>query len=116
MIIERKQLVTEVREHMRGGDGSAVLHTVPQEMLSAGTRLSSIIELEPGCSIGAHAHEKETEVFHFISGSGQVDDNGTIRDVHAGDTMVTGGGASHSVRNTGSETLRLFAIIILNPD
>lgn len=116
MIIERKQLVTEVREHMRGGDGSAALHTVPQQLLASGTRMSAIIELDSGCSIGAHAHEKETEVFHFISGSGQVDDNGTIRDVRAGDTMVTGGGASHAVRNTGSDTLRFFAIIILNPD
>lgn len=116
MLIQQSQLVTEVRERMRGGDGHANLHMLAQDMLPKGSRFCAVMELEPGCSIGSHAHDKETEVFHFISGSGEVDDNGTPKAVHAGDTMVTGGGAGHGVRNTGSETLRFFAVVILNPD
>lgn len=116
MLIPQKDLLPEVREHMRGGDGSVRLYQVPQAQLPAGTRLCAVIELQPGCSIGSHAHEKETEVFHFIAGQGEVDDDGTARAVCAGDTLSTGGGASHGVRNTGSEPLRFFAIIVLNPD
>lgn len=115
MLIKRSELISEVREHMRGGDGAADLNLVPENLLPAGTRLCSVIELAPGCSIGSHAHAGETEVFHFIAGQGEVDDDGTIRTVAPGDTLTTGGGASHAVRNTGSGTLRFFAIIILNP-
>ncbi len=116
MLVKENQLNTEVRQNMRGGDGQSKLNLVPEGMLPKGTRLCSVIELESGCSIGSHTHDKETEVFHFICGSGEVDDNGEVKAVSAGDTMMTGGGGTHSVRNTGSETLRFFAIIILNAE
>ena len=116
MLIQKQELLPEVREHMRGGEGTVQLFQTPQDRLPAGTRLSAVIELPPGASIGAHAHEKETEVFHFIAGEGEVDDDGTVRAVKPGDTLTTGGGASHGVRNTGSEPLRFFAIIVLNAD
>ena len=59
------QRVHELREHMRGGDGAAVLDTVPAAMLPAHTRLAGVITLKKGCSIGSHAHEGETEIFLF---------------------------------------------------
>ena len=54
------QRTHELREHMRGGDGAAVLDTVPTELLPAHTRLAGVITLKQGCSIGSHAHEGET--------------------------------------------------------
>ncbi|GHV74958.1 hypothetical protein AGMMS49940_22600 [Spirochaetia bacterium] len=63
-------------------------------------------------SIGYHQHDAETEYFIFTSGAGTANDNGTEHPVKAGDMMVTGNGASHSVKNTGSVPLVFNAIIV----
>jgi len=42
-----------------------------------------------------------------------VDDNGTHKEVKAGDGILTGGGASHAIENIGDEPLVLFAVILL---
>jgi mannose-6-phosphate isomerase-like protein (cupin superfamily) len=48
----------------------------------------------------------------FLSGSGIANDNGTETPVTAGDVMITGGGASHALANTGTEDLVLLALIV----
>ena len=102
----------ELREHMRGGEGTVILDTVPAEALPAHTRLAGVITLEKGCSIGSHAHEGETEIFVFHSGVGCVNDNGEDKPVGPGDVVLTGGGATHGVTNTGEENLVFTAVIV----
>lgn len=115
MLVKSNQMLPEVREKMRGGAGHATL-----EQVFAGStppknvRLSAVITLESGCSIGWHIHEKETEVFYFISGTGSVNDNGSSVEVSGGDCVVTPDGCGHAVENTGGEPLKFFAIIVLN--
>jgi mannose-6-phosphate isomerase-like protein (cupin superfamily) len=70
------------------------------------------ITLPPGASIGKHSHDAETEYFLVVSGSGAVDDNGVEKQVSAGDSIITGGGAYHSVKNTGAVPLILHAAIV----
>lgn len=111
MIIKKETHPIERREHMRGGDGTAVLTALAGE-LPKNLRLFSMIRLEPGASIGYHVHENETELFHFISGSGIVDDNGVAARVSAGDTMSTPSGFGHSVKNDGEEDLVFLAAIV----
>jgi len=106
------QRVHELREHMRGGDGAAVLDTVPAAMLPAHTRLAGVITLKKGCSIGSHAHEGETEIFLFHAGIGRVEDNGEDKPVGPGDVVITGGGATHAVANTGEADLVFTAVIV----
>jgi mannose-6-phosphate isomerase-like protein (cupin superfamily) len=115
MLIKSGQMETEVRERMRGGAGSAsIAHVAKGEDLPKNVRLSAALTLTPGSSIGWHVHEKETEIFYFVSGSGQVDDNGTVKAVTAGDCLITPDGCGHSVENNGTETLVFFAVIVLN--
>ncbi|MDR0568816.1 MAG: cupin domain-containing protein, partial [Spirochaetaceae bacterium] len=45
-------------------------------------------------------------------GNGVVNDNGKEVPVKPGDAMATGGGASHSIANTGSVPLKMIAAII----
>lgn len=106
---ERKH---ELREHMRGGNGAAILDTVPGDLLPSHTRLAGVITLEKGCSIGSHPHEGETEIFVFQSGCGMVEDNGEEKPVGPGDVVLTGGGATHAVANTGDEPLVFTAVIV----
>jgi mannose-6-phosphate isomerase-like protein (cupin superfamily) len=115
MVIKPGQMIPEVRDNMRGGTGSVNLAQVfTSENLPKNVRLSAVITLEPGCSIGWHVHEKETEIFYFAQGSGVADDNGEKKAVLAGDVLVTPDGCGHAVENSGTVNLVFFAVIALN--
>ena len=103
----------DLREAMRGGDGTVKIEHFWDEKneLQGLNRLFARLTLEPGCSIGFHRHEEELEVFVVISGEGEVDDNGAVALVKAGDTIATGFGAGHAVRCTGTEALVMLAVI-----
>ena len=112
MVIQRKDMNVEVKEQMRGGAGStAILHLVNCAN-EKNIRMLAEITLEPGCSIGNHSHETETEYYIILSGSGLVNDNGSETPVRAGDAIVTGNGAAHSISNTGDVPLVFHAIIV----
>jgi mannose-6-phosphate isomerase-like protein (cupin superfamily) len=109
---KRNEMKTEIKEKMRGGEGKTELvHLVDCEN-EKNIRMLAEITLKPGCSIGDHNHENETEYFVILSGEGVVNDNGTEKPVKAGDVVVTGNGASHSIRNKGAVPLVLHAIIV----
>ncbi|MFO7153645.1 MAG: cupin domain-containing protein [Caldicoprobacter oshimai] len=114
MIIKAHEMEVELRERMRGGNGTVKITHIGKEQLPAKTRLFAKITLEKGCSIGFHQHANETEMFYFLKGRGKVDDNGTTHYVQAGDAMFTGGGKGHSVENCGDEPLELLAVIVLD--
>jgi mannose-6-phosphate isomerase-like protein (cupin superfamily) len=115
MLIRSSQMTGEVRENMRGGAGRVNLaQVVTGENLPKNVRLSAVITLEPGSSIGWHVHENETELFYFASGSGIADDNGEKKPIAAGDVLVTPDGCGHAVENNGKVPLIFFAVIILN--
>ena len=111
MVTFKKDMTVSVREQMRGGPGEAVLTALSPE-LPAHMRLFSTITLKPGCGIGYHVHEKETELFCFVSGKGRVQDDDKVIDVAAGDSMSTPSGHGHSVTNTGDEDLVFVAAIV----
>jgi mannose-6-phosphate isomerase-like protein (cupin superfamily) len=112
MVIQRKNMRTEVKEKMRGGDGSAAFVYLVECENEKNIRLLAELTLQPGCSIGNHCHEAETEYYIILSGSGMVNDNGAETPVQAGDTIITGNGASHSISNTGNVPLVFHAVIV----
>jgi len=112
MIIHRNEMKSESKEKMRGGEGiTTFTHLVDTEN-EKNTRMLAEISLESNCSIGYHEHVNETEYYFILSGSGIVNDNGTEKEVKAGDAIITGNGASHSIKNTGNELLVFHAVII----
>ncbi len=113
MIRRQGTYQSEVREAMRGGDGSVKIEHFwdEAEELKGLNRLFARLTLAPGSSIGFHRHEQEAEVFVVIRGEAEIDDNGTVTRVAAGDTILTGFGAGHGVRSVGSEPLEMIAVI-----
>lgn len=110
MVIRRADMRSETRERMRGGLGAVeITHLV--EQLPHG-RLLADLTIPPGGSIGEHPHEAETEYYMIRSGAGVVTDNGVEVTVGPGDVVVTGGGASHSIRALEGSALLLTALII----
>lgn len=54
-----------------------------------------------------HTHE-QAEVYFFLSGTGEVEVEGTSTSVVAGDAVFIPGNIEHMAVNTGSEPLRLL--------
>ena len=76
-------------------------------------RLFSIVTLKPGCSIGYHIHEQETEYYYILSGEAVVSDNGTEVTMLPGDLMSTGNGDGHSIENRSDKDMAFLALIVL---
>ncbi len=114
MIKRNSEMTSTIKVNMRGGDGQAVVTDVLNKGEYNGhARLIGTILLEPGCSIGAHVHENEEEVFYIIDGTAVYNDNGKKEILHKGDSCICLGGQTHSVANeTENENLTLFAVIL----
>jgi mannose-6-phosphate isomerase-like protein (cupin superfamily) len=114
MIRRKNDMVKEVRERMRGGSGDVeIVHVFKKEELQGKARLFARIILKKECSIGFHTHDNEEEIYYIISGKGTVEDNGTAYEVTAGDAILTGNGAGHSISNQQDEPLEVLAVILL---
>lgn len=112
MIIKESEMSVEVRENMREGKGQITIkHLVNKENLK-NARLLADITIPVGAGIGDHEHNNETEYYIILEGKGIVVDDGTDKEVTVGDVVVTGGGATHSIRNIGDSTLKMIAVII----
>ena len=113
MIKHFEDFKTELREHMRGGEGSVTVTSfVSAEELNDKGRLFGKITLKPGCGIGFHIHEKDSELFYILKGTAVYDDNGKETTVTAGDVTLTPAGTGHAIRNESDGDVELIALIV----
>ncbi len=109
----QREMKSEIRANLRGGNGDVkLMHLFTAEELSGKAKMCAKITLDPGCSIGEHAHSEDGEMYIIISGKGTVDDNGTEREVFPGDAVWTTGGEYHSIKNNTNEPMEMYAIVI----
>ena len=114
MIKRYMDLKEVINENMRGGDGSIIItHLADKDEMYDKCRLFARITIKPGCSIGHHVHENESEFFHIISGTALYDDNGKQIELQPGDVTVTPAGQGHSIANNGDKDLIIIALIML---
>jgi len=114
MVQRAGNMEVEIREQMRGGKGTIeITHLLKQNQLKGKCRFVGSMLIRPGCSIGLHRHDNEEEIYYVIKGAGTVEDNGVRQPIKAGDVVLTGDGASHSVENTGDEDMVILGIILL---
>jgi mannose-6-phosphate isomerase-like protein (cupin superfamily) len=114
MVRTADEMITEIRQQMRGGTGEVRIKQIFQPgEIKGKARLIAEFTLPEGSSVGFHTHDNEEEIYYFLSGRGEVDDNGERRRIGPGDAMHTGEGKGHAVFNTGSEPLQFMAVILL---
>ena len=113
MIRRSRECVKELREHMRNGEGTVeILNLATPEELKDKGRLFAKITLHPGCSIGHHVHEKDSEIFYIIKGDASYSDNGETKIISAGDVTVCPAGTGHSIANHSGDDVELIAVIV----
>lgn len=114
MIRKAEECTVEAREHMRDGNGTVQITNLaasPAELNDKG-RLFGKIALNPGCSIGYHVHEKDSELFYIIKGTAQYIDGDVTKTVSAGDVTVCPAGTGHGISNESDEVVELIAVIV----
>ena len=113
MIIKNEERSAETKDNMRGGPGTVTLKEYfPKTAFGAKCRLCTELIIPPGAGVGKHDHIGEDEIYIIQKGCGIMDDNGSSVEIKAGDAVLTGKGASHSVTNTGTEDLVITAVIM----
>lgn len=114
MVRRKDEMISEVRNKMRGGNGEVTItHLYKKDELKGHSRLCAKMILEPGASVGTHIHEKEEEIYYILKGTGVVIDAGVPVNISEGDAIMTRDGASHSIENTGDTVLEFMAVINL---
>lgn len=96
-----------------GGEGHYFRRDIlncPEEFYGKG-RVYSHMTLPPGCTVGYHEHHGDAEVYYFLKGHGQFNDNGNVVDIHPGDVAVTFEGQGHGMVNNGDEDMEFIAMI-----
>ena len=113
MIREQGNVRIETKEALRGGKGTAEFqHLCEKEELNGKGRVFAKIVLQPGCSIGYHVHEGESETFYILSGRALYSDNGVCVELEPGDTAYNPSGSGHSIGSIGSTPLEIVALIL----
>ncbi|MDO4519329.1 MAG: cupin domain-containing protein [Eubacteriales bacterium] len=114
MIRKAENCTKEYREHMRDGAGTVEITNFigSAEELNNKGRLFSKITLKPGCGIGYHVHENESELFYIIKGNAIYNDNGTEVPVSEGDVTICPPGSGHCISNPSEEVVELVALIL----
>ena len=108
MIFRSTEIPVEERTDERSG---TVKRLIGPEQMHEKNRLFAHVVLRPGAQVSYHRHQGEFEVFYFLSGAGEVDDNGVTSPIQAGDVMFTDDGQSHAIKNTGESDLEYLALI-----
>ena len=114
MVKRAEELVTEQKPSPFNGPGTISckeLLKVPEEMYDKG-RFFGHTTVMPGSGIGYHIHEKESETYYILKGTGRFNDNGTVKIVKPGDVTFTGAGEGHGLDEVGEEPLEVIALIL----
>lgn len=71
------------------------------------------VEITPGGSAGRHTHPGD-EISYVLEGEGEILMEGRAPlKIKPGDGFVVPGGTKHDAHNTGSQTLRLVAVYVV---
>lgn len=113
MIRHKKERRIEMRENIRGGEGTIKMaHLLEKEECFGKVNIAAVLKIKPGESIGLHPHDPDAEIYYILDGKLTVTDNGVESVMKKGDVMITGAGGTHSAKNTGKKTARMLAIVL----
>ena len=103
----------EMRDKIKGGEGTLrCTHLLEQGESFGKINLCALIEIESGQSVGVHSHGPDAEIYYLLKGRLAATDDGVETFLEEGDSMLTGNGGTHSVRNDGDQTATLMAVVM----
>ena len=93
-------------ENFKGGDGfiEASMYVDNNNRILKG-------ELNKGCSIGMHTHDKSSEIIYIISGIGKVICDGVEEELRSGNVHYCPLGSTHTLINEHEEKLIFLGVV-----
>ena len=107
MILDFDNMVPVSAEHFKGGEGTLQVRKFDDPAMGAVVRLT----LPPHTSIGLHTHEGNCEVVYVLAGHGDCLYDDGCYEVKPGMVVYCPEHHSHSIRNTGEETMELLGVL-----
>lgn len=107
MIIRPEDLEISHLENFKGGEK----HLEAKMFFDGTNRILTRARLIPGASIGMHTHEDSCEVIFILEGRGSLLEDGTKKEVQAGDCLYCPKGGSHSLVNDSGSDLLFCAVV-----
>lgn len=106
MIINFNDIENKKMEHFNGGEGflSARMFVDEKNRIMKG-------RLEPGCSIGLHKHEINSEILYVLKGKGKVLMDGEYEKVSEGLVHYCPKGHKHSLINDSDDILEFICVV-----
>jgi quercetin dioxygenase-like cupin family protein len=111
MIVHSSNLAWAPKMGIRNGKGPARSADYLRPGDLGGVLAAGRTELEPGSTIGEHAHADSDELYLIVEGQGTGILNGERFPVAAGDLFVLKAGGSHGLENTSDAPLVLFGLL-----
>ncbi len=107
MIIRPEDLEISHLENFKGGEK----HLEAKMFFDGTNRILTRARLIPGASIGMHTHEDSCEMIFILEGRGSLLEDGTKKEVQAGDCLYCPKGGSHSLVNDSGSDLVFCAVV-----
>ncbi len=115
MISKRNSRELDVRNGVEGGKGTISFDKINSQVIKPSkVRKYAYAKLEKGAIVGYHTHYGESETFYILSGKALYNDNGTEREIGAGDVTFTPDGEGHSLENIGNCDLEFMMLIVVD--
>jgi quercetin dioxygenase-like cupin family protein len=105
-MIDFENIVEVTISHMKGGKGYAKARIFDDGNVKI---MRSI--LDPGCSIGYHAHVDSAEVCYILEGEASCVVDGKEETVGAGEVSYCPKGSSHSMENKTNKPLVVLCVV-----
>ena len=113
MVFYAKDSKIEIRQRPKDGEGEVQFEAfVDKADMPKHIRMFSDMVFKPGCSIGKHYHNGESEFYYVVEGEATVDDNGTTVVLKKGDVSLCPDGCYHSIKNCSEGMLRVLGVIV----
>ncbi len=79
---------------------------------TSGIQKCSLAEevLPPGAAVGRHFHRQTEEVYYILSGTGEMTVGDETAEVSAGDAVYIPVENVHTLKNTGSEPMKILLV------
>lgn len=115
MIKKVHEIVPEIAEEVRGGNGIVTAHKLLDLFPGSAIKSVGLVRLEPGASVGEHSHQGDEDFYYCIAGNGVVVDNGIEHPFTPGTLQITRDGESQAIKNTGETELVFLGALIASP-
>jgi mannose-6-phosphate isomerase-like protein (cupin superfamily) len=112
MITNVNEVIPDIAEGVRGGNGSITAHKLLDLFPRSAIKSVAIVRLEPDASVGDHSHQGDEDFYYCISGTGVVVDNGIEHAFTPGILQITRSGESQAIRNTGETELVFLGALV----